>query len=370
MGLKAIKTAVLRSSRSLGVFAAVGRSRWRSRRLLILCYHGVSQQDEHLWNPALYLSQDTLRRQMELLARNDCAVLSLREALTRLRRNDLPPRSTVITFDDGPYDFLTRALPVLQEFGFPVTVYQTSYYSSFNRPVFDVACSYILWKGADKSIDGREFTGTAGLLDLSTAESRAAVCLLIRQAAHRSGLSAEGKDELLENLAARLEVDVKRVRASRLLHLMNPDELQRVARDGVDLQLHTHRHRMPTDRALFAREISDNRNFLAAVGQPSADHFCYPSGVYAERFLPWLSELGVQSATTCDPGLATRTTCPLLLPRVVVPSALSAIEFEGWLHGFSQVLPRRREHREITLDWDPARESPSLAVAPTMRSAP
>src|ERR1700716_2660509 len=98
MDLKTIKVAVLQNSKRLGLLAAVGRSDWRARRLLILCYHGVSQEDEHLWNPALYMSQDALRRRMELLVRNDCSVLSLCEAVTRLGTNDLPPRSVVITF--------------------------------------------------------------------------------------------------------------------------------------------------------------------------------------------------------------------------------------------------------------------------------
>jgi len=286
---------------------------------------------------------------MELLIRSDCSVLPLAEAVARLERNDLPPRAITITFDDGCYDFFTRAYPVIREFGFPVTVYQTSYYSSFNRPVFDVACSYVLWKGAGKNVDGQRFTGAPGPLDLSTEESRASVCLRIRQAAHRDGLSVLEKDQLIDQLAASLEVDSGLMRRKRILHLMTPDELKQLVEKGVDVQLHTHRHRMSRDRDLFVREIVDNRNFLAAVGQSSANHFCYPSGAYAECFLPWLSELGVQSATTCDPGLAGPTTRMLLLPRLVDSSAVSDVEFEGWLSGMSQLLPRRPVRREVTV---------------------
>src|SRR5207249_6912137 len=140
------------------ILSAVGRSSWRTRRLLILGYHGVSQDDEHMWNPALYMSQNALRHRMELLIQNNCSVLPLAEAVARLERNDLPPRAITITFDDGCYDFFTRAYPVIREFRFPVTVYQTSYYSSFNRPVFDVACSYVLWKGAGKNVEDRKST--------------------------------------------------------------------------------------------------------------------------------------------------------------------------------------------------------------------
>jgi len=350
MGLKTIKVGVLNGSKGMGILSAVGRSPWRTNRLLILGYHGVSQEDEHLWNPALYLSQDALRHRMEVLVRNECSVLPLPEAVARLRRSDLPPRSVAITFDDGYYDFFARAYPVMREFRFPVTVYQTSYYSQFNHPVFDIACAYVLWKGAGTRIEGLTFTGTPGPLDLSTGKSRSATCARIRQAAQSNRLSAQDKNELLAGLAAALDVDWGLIRAKRLLHLMRPEELQQLVRQGVDLQLHTHRHRMPKDRNLFRREILDNRHFLANLGQPSANHFCYPSGVYAECFLPWLAELRIQSATTCDPGLASPKNRMLLLPRLIDSSALSDVEFEGWLQGMSHVFPRRSTRREMTLD--------------------
>lgn len=358
MGLKTIKVGVLKRSKRMGILAALGRSAWRTSRLLILGYHGVSQEDEHRWNPALYMSADALRRRMELLVRNACSVLPLAEAVARLGKNDLPPRSIVMTFDDGYYDFFARAYPVIREFGFPVTVYQTSYYCSFNGPVFDIACSYVLWKGAAKSVDGRSFTGTPGFLDLRTEENRSSVCVRIRQFARRNGMSAEEKGKLLERLAAAVDVDLERVRAKRLLHLMKPDELRQLVKQGVDVQLHTHRHRMPQNRELFRREIDDNRQFLAALGQSSATHFCYPSGVYAECFLPWLAELGVESATTCDPGLAGPNSHMLHLPRLMDSSALSDVELEGWVNGASQVFPRRStRRREVTLDQDLAARS-------------
>src|SRR5207247_1404628 len=171
----------------------------------VLASHGISQDDEHIWNPALYMSQEALRHRMELLIRNDCSVLPLAEAVARLDRNDLPPRAIAITFDDGCHDFFARAYPVIRHFGFPVTVYQTSYYCVFNGPVFGVACSYILWKGAGKRIDGLRFTGTPELLDLSTEESRSSDCRRIRKAARRDGRSAVEKSKLIDQLAVSLQ---------------------------------------------------------------------------------------------------------------------------------------------------------------------
>jgi hypothetical protein len=107
---------------------------------------------------------------------------------------------------------------------------------------------------------------------------------------------------------------------------------------------------MPKDRELFRREITENRTFLRALGQRSANHFCYPSGVYAKRFLPWLVDLGVRSATTCDPGLASPKRRVLLLPRLMDSSTLSEVELEGWLHGVSHMFPRRPIRRTASYD--------------------
>lgn len=345
--LKRAKQLGLNALKSLGAFSLALDSDWRRTRLLILAYHGVSQDDEHLWDSSLYMTPDLLRERMELLERSGCTVLPLGEAVARLYANDLPPRAVAITFDDGAYDFLTEAWPIVREFGFPVTLYLTTYYSYFNRPVFDVVCSYLLWKGRHAPGDGASVTGRAGTFDLSTEAGRIAAATEIRAHAIRSGLSAREKDDLAAELAGRLGVDYVRILERRLLHLLKPDEVAHLAAEGVDVQLHSHRHRVPLDRDLFVREVEENRDRIEPLTNAPTEHFCYPSGVVDSRFLPWLEETGVRTATTCEPGFAAPNTHPLLLPRLVDTTALSPIEFEGWLTGVSTFLPRRPARRRL-----------------------
>ena len=54
---------------------------WRRERLLILCYHGLSIADEHLWNHGLYMDAATFRRRLEILRDGHYNVLPLQEAL-------------------------------------------------------------------------------------------------------------------------------------------------------------------------------------------------------------------------------------------------------------------------------------------------
>ena len=50
--LKRLKRGTLATLRNTGVFRAALDSAWRRNRLLILCYHGISINDEHEWDPA------------------------------------------------------------------------------------------------------------------------------------------------------------------------------------------------------------------------------------------------------------------------------------------------------------------------------
>jgi len=340
--LKTLKQATLGTLKTSGVFRLAEKSRWRQQRLLILAYHGISLDDEHQWDPSLYMTPDCFRRRMQLLKDSNCRVMPLAEAVQSLYRQDLPERCVALTFDDGTYDFYKEARPILREFEFPVTVYLTTYYSGFQKPVFDVICSYLLWKGRNARLDFREITGQELTVDLSNDASRAWSAEVLRKFASDHKLSAEEKDSLASSLAAKLKIDYDALRAKRLLHILSPGEVKTLATEGVDIQLHTHRHRVPSERSSFLREIDDNRNSIEAMTGAKSSHFCYPSGVYDQAFLPWLAEAEIVSATTCDIGFASRESHPLLLPRLLDTSGLSEIEFEGWLTGVSAALPRRK----------------------------
>ena len=345
--LKQFKQLTLQSLKTAGVSTLVRDSRWRRQRLLILAYHGISIDDEHIWNSSQYMTADVLRSRFQLLEKSKCAVLPLDEAVKRLYADDLPERAVAITFDDGTTDFYRRAFPVIEEFGFPVTLYLTTFYTHYNRPVFDLMLSYLLWKGRHEVLDLGVFTGKQSHINLAEQAAQDKALAEIATSVRARKLSAESKDALLTSLAAQLKVDYDAIIEQRLMHNVTPAEVKALAAGGIDVQLHTHRHRTPLNRALFLREIEDNRKSLQEMTGKPAEHFCYPSGVYDLAFLPWLQESGVVSATTCETGFASPHSNPLLLPRMLDNLQLSAIEFESWLTGISAALPRRaRKPRE------------------------
>ncbi len=341
--LKQAKQAILRTARRLSIHDGWRDSAWRQKRLLILCYHGLSLVDEHEWEPELYMDRVRFRARMEMLRQGGYTVLPLEEACRRLEEGTLPPRAVVLTFDDGVYDFSAVAWPILREYGYPATVYVTTFYVDRAQPIFGLFCSYLLWRARGIGVRGRLEVTSGFAFDLPDGLGTLAARAQAREAldAHARQMPLSGREELAEALAGALQFDYSELFRSRLLQLMRPAEIAVVSAEGADVQLHTHRHRTPMERDLFLKEIDDNRRRLEEItGRPAA-HFCYPSGVTDAVFLPWLRERGVVTATTCVPGLVAPGANPLLLPRVVDHCNLSEVEIESWMAGLSQYLIRR-----------------------------
>jgi peptidoglycan/xylan/chitin deacetylase (PgdA/CDA1 family) len=124
--------------------------------------------------------------------------------------------------------------------------------------------------------------------------------------------------------------------------LMTADEVGLVARQGIDIELHTHRHRTPRDRTAFDYEISENSRIIASAAGRVPEHFCYPSGDYDLQFLEWLTAAGVKSGTTCEVGLAGPNHHPLLLPRFIDTMGQSPWAFRAWLSGAAEFLATSR----------------------------
>jgi hypothetical protein len=230
-------------------------SRWRQRRLLILCYHSVSIDEEHKWRPLLYFSPDEFEARLKLIREWRLNVLPLAEAVARLQADTLPPRSAVLTFDDGTADFGLIVWPLLKRYGFPGTVYTATYYSDKGSAVFPLMCSYLLWKARAQVLPAVPDLGVLASSNLGDARTRSAVERQIVDHAARLRLSAEDRELMLVHLADVLGIDYATLRARRVMHLMTPAEMRALAADGADIQLHTHRHRTPRDESLFAREI-------------------------------------------------------------------------------------------------------------------
>jgi peptidoglycan/xylan/chitin deacetylase (PgdA/CDA1 family) len=337
--VKAIGFSVARAA---GAFWVLRRSAWRRARLLILTYHGVSLHDEHEWS-TLYVSADHLERRLAKINALGYRIRPLGEALDAVVSGALEEPTVSITFDDGAHDFAARAYPLLQRYNAPVMLYQTTYYTDFQAPVFDTVMSYMMWKARGRTVPLPLVDATVSIPESQHSAEFFAIHNAIVATADARHLTGAEKDAIARDFARRACVDYDEIVERRMLFMMSAEELRHLDPALVDIQLHTHRHRSPRDRTLFRRELIDNATALARITQRGVrrEHFCYPSGDHDPVLRQHLAEHGIRTATTCEAGLVTSATDLLMLPRFVDTMPIHGASFEAWLCGAATLVPRR-----------------------------
>lgn len=329
-----IRRGILRAFKAAGAFG-VSRALMR-RNLRILCYHGFASRDEAEFRPQLFIRPETFVTRLDHLRSNGYRVLGLGEALEALDAGRLPPDSVVLTADDGFHNFHSLAYGILRERALPCTLYVTTYYMEKRNPVFRLAVQYLFWKSGREAVD----PVAAGLADMPVPKNggEAPMWDIIRFGEEKC--DEDRRLAMVRSLAGALGQDAAGLVSSRMLGLMSAEEVREVSRGGIDIQLHTHRHRLPVSAEEVEREIRGNRDALAAAGVEPCDHFCYPSGIWSREHWPMLDRMGVKSSTTCEPGFARRGMPRHGLPRFLDSESISAIEFEAELCGLLELLRR------------------------------
>jgi len=97
---------------------------WTYVPVLMYHYIRVNPDPRDRVGFALSVTPAAFHAQMNYLARNHFHTVSLSEAVRAIRAHRaLPPRSVVLTFDDGYADFYTTAVPEMRKYGFTAADY-------------------------------------------------------------------------------------------------------------------------------------------------------------------------------------------------------------------------------------------------------
>jgi len=310
-------------------------------QLRILCYHGFSMHDEHEVAPVMFMKAETFARRLAILKRRRVDVVSLDEGVRRLRSSSLRNATTIITLDDGWLSNLTVGLPLLRRYGYPACIYVTTDHFSSATTVFNVAVGYMMLRTARQSFELHGVHPSVdGSYDLQT--DREALAERLLKAMERS-FPSEERQRFLPAFAAALGFDLEDVLRSGRFEVMTAEQMKTAHALGVDIQLHTHSHRLPDrDFDAVAAEIDANRQQLQAVFSHPLVHFCYPSGKFAPQHPEWLGRLGIESATTCEPGFNDYSQSPLLLNRYLDSESATDIEFEAEIAGVREIARQMR----------------------------
>jgi len=261
-------------------------------------YHRISNISvEPNW---LAVSPENFARQLEHIQRN-CRPLRLLDLAEALKNNSIPPRSVVVTFDDGYLDNFTEALPLLESFRVPATVFVTAGHIGSPREFWwdELPRLIMLTPNVPPSlslrIQSQDFTWrTASAADRQ--ETHLALLGIMKP------LPAQIKDDILNELS-------RWAKTERLLReeyrSMKMDELKRFAQSKyIDLGAHTMTHPiLPTlSRDLQRSEIVDSRGELEAALGRSISTFAYPNGDFTDETAQLVDEAGFTAACSTIMG--------------------------------------------------------------------
>ncbi len=276
--------------------------------LNILIYHRVLPAADPLFPGEV--TAERFEWQMRLLSRH-FNVLPLQEAVSRLASGTLPRAAAAITFDDGYADNLTVALPILQRYRLPATVFVATAYLDGG----------IMWN--DRVIHAMR-TVPAGRLDLQSCGLGVHEVgdLMSRQAAIRDLLGKlkylewQAREDRVNQLVGTLGITLPAD-----MMLTTPQLKQLAAAKGVDIGGHTRTHPILSrlDAAAARAEIADGRAELETIVGYRPRLFAYPNGGpnqdYAAEHAAIVRELGFDAAVSTAWGAARPGADLFQLPR-------------------------------------------------------
>lgn len=330
-------------ARVTGVF---GLLRWLNRRRLpILCYHSIVDMRLPPWVAAggLHLHVTRFREHMEFLARR-YRVVPLDEVVEAIAAADgpLPARSVAITFDDGYANTLSLAGPILEEFGFPATVFLPTDYIGRREMYWWDELAFLLSSALGGMLCAEEW----GRLDLTTREG---VTLAFARG-HRLLASAplEQRRRLLAALGA---VMPAAARDQELVERLRPARWEecRAAVPSVRFGGHGAGHRLldeiPLEDARADLERC-GRTLRAELGRRASRVFCYPEGRWTPAIRSALEAAGFTGGVTAHARpsgdrLVDRADDAALLPRLGVSAHTTLPVFVGNAAGFRAWLSAR-----------------------------
>jgi peptidoglycan/xylan/chitin deacetylase (PgdA/CDA1 family) len=263
-------------------------------KLSILNYHQVLSEPDPLrpWEP------DSTRFNWHMaLLRRHFRPLSLIEALDHIEDGTLPSRAVCVTLDDGYLNNLEVALPILDRYQIPATVFVATAFSDgdnmWNDRIIDLLAA-IKAHAIDLEPVG---LGRCTLGNVATRR------LLANQIINRlKYLAVEERSKKVDDLYAANGA------ISETRKMLYPEEVARLSRAGIEIGGHTHNHPILKGMTPGQQhgEIGRNKALLEQwTGKPVLG-FAYPNGRFGKDMdgenLAVIRELGFRYAVSTDAG--------------------------------------------------------------------
>lgn len=276
-----------------------------------------ARQDRFQPNAHLEITPEFLRTTVERIRANNYEIISLDEAVSRLKSGYGQTRYAVLTFDDGYRDNLEIAYPLLKELEAPFTIFVASGLVDGEAELWWLALERIIAENDEITfISGSESDG----IPCRTVEEKYA-CFDKIVTYLTTEIGELNQRSIIRSLADRYGVDLHQQAKDEM---MSWDEVRQLAEDPlVTIGAHTHDHfalaRLEAETA--KKDIALGIERLEKELGQRPKHFAYPYGkkhTVSSPVADMLVNMGFASAVTTEPGVLQSTSArdTMKLPRV------------------------------------------------------
>jgi peptidoglycan/xylan/chitin deacetylase (PgdA/CDA1 family) len=301
-------------------------------RAVILVYHMVA--DELVDPYGTVVSPDRFADQMDVIA-SAFRPVGLVDLVSGLRDGQCPPGAVTVTFDDGYANNLETALPILDRYAVPSTVFVATDYTDGPREFWwDELVRLIV--GDDASVVRRPaLTVSLGqsVLRCPPASGMQVLARTRRWLYRRDPREISGALEQIRVWAGESPVPTQRAE----YRPMTREELAKITASGlVQLGAHTRSHPLLAARSLReqADEINGSINDLKDWLGETPTTFAYPFGAprsdYSRETVKLVEATAVRGALSTRALPVTAASHPYELPRFFVSNHPVDV-FERWL---------------------------------------
>lgn len=282
-----------------------------------LVYHRAASDDVDPWR--LAVAPAHLSEHLEILAEYTVP-LRASELHAARQQGSIPPRTTVLTFDDGYADLATEIAPRLERTGVPATMYVVSRAVDRDREFWwDALARALLGPEAGSGALSLTIGDHTSTWDVGVTTSRSVVHKEVW--AQIRSRPPEERDHLTEQVVQWAGLSL----AARPSHrTLSSGQLQELAGQSlVELGAHTANHAWLAglDPAGQRREILQGRNELQTLVPNPIRSFAYPHGGWGDvgaSALAAARQVGFDTAFLASAGRLRASGDPLRLPRVFV----------------------------------------------------
>jgi len=312
--------------------------------LTIIMYHGIIR-NPLIVNDWCFIDENSFRTQIEYLKKH-FEIISLSEAIERMRNGEIKRPTAVITFDDGYQNNFDVAFPILLRERIPATIFLTTGLINTNDTVWYCRFNIALSQTRRLHIEWNGFKFDLSTLDLK-GEASAAIQDSLKKLEHPKLMAT------IRNIILELGDDPDcSIEIGSPFRMLDKNAIGEMATSGlIEFGAHTHRHAILSQLSDGERynEIRQSINAIYELTGRPCKCFSYPNGRVEDYNIETIKDLetcGIQMAVTTTVGPNNRTTPAMELRRYGVGADLPMAEFQLMVHHFISKV-----HRGSDLLW-------------------